>query len=143
MYTVIYRFTFSVSLFVNGSFAPFCHFALCTICGFHRAGPLLYSAAGRTPCLIVCRNHPVAASPDQGEFVTSLPPAYCIRSCLLLPFSSITCYCAYVTFMLSRHNALLGNSDVRAGLMSHRAGGDRLAGRLGPLPTPPCARSLT
>ena len=30
-----------------------------------------------------------------------------------------------------------------AGLMTHCAGGDRLAGRLGPLPTPPCARSLT
>ena len=28
MYTVIYRFTFSVSLFVNGSFALFCQFAL-------------------------------------------------------------------------------------------------------------------
>ena len=25
-----------------------------------------------------------------------------------------------------------------AGLMTHCAGGDRLAGRLGPLPTPPC-----
>ena len=41
-------------------------------------------------------------------------PAYCIRSCLLFPFSSVTCYCAYVTFILSRHNALLGNSDVRS-----------------------------
>ena len=74
----------------------------------------LYVTILHRNCILLLRHYP--------------PPPHIVLAhvTVIIVFGSITYYCTCLRhYLLSRHNVLGLSSDVRAGLMSHCAGGDR------------------
>ena len=73
-----------------------------------RGATWLKPVAGATPFRFAWLNHPVAESPEQGEFVASMHPPLLWRSILFSNYSFIMSFftCTITIMLICRHNVL-------------------------------------